>query len=89
MKPAKLAHKTGEPKAHIGKSAKGAGLSDGRLKMAEIVRCPYCVLDDHFRPMLSKREGWFICSKCGHTAIPENPEFKCFCQKCGEMNRAA
>ena len=55
----------------------------------EIVRCPYCVLDDHFRPILSKPEGWFICSKGGHTAIPEKPEFRCFCRKCGELKRAA
>jgi hypothetical protein len=54
----------------------------------EIVRCPYCVLDDHFRPM-SPRPGWHICSKCSHTAIPEKPEYRCFCQKCGELNRAA
>ena len=56
----------------------------------EIVRCcPYCVLGDHFRPMLSKPEGWFISSNCGHTAIPEKPEFRCFCRMCGELNRAA
>jgi hypothetical protein len=55
----------------------------------QIVRCAYCILDDHFRPMLQKAEGWFICSKCGHTTIPEKPEFKCFCLKCGELNRAA
>jgi hypothetical protein len=56
----------------------------------EIVRCPYCVLGDHFRLMLQKKpEGWFICQKCGHTTMPEKPEFKCFCQKCGELNRAA
>jgi rubrerythrin len=55
----------------------------------EVVRCPYCVLNDHFRPMLQKPEGWFICSKCGHTTIPGKPDFKCFCRKCGELNRAA
>jgi len=58
--------------------------------MAErIVRCPYCVLADDFRPMLPKREGFFICQKCGHTVKPEAPNFKCFCQKCGELNRVA
>jgi hypothetical protein len=54
----------------------------------EIIRCPFCVLDDHFGPMLP-RPGWFMCSKCGHTTIPERPEFECFCQKCRELNRAA
>jgi len=53
----------------------------------EIVRCPYCVLGNHLRPMLLKPEGLFICQKCGHTAVPTNPDFKCFCQKCGEMRR--
>jgi hypothetical protein len=55
----------------------------------EIVRCPYCVLDDHVFPMLLRPGGWFVCQKCGHTAIPEKSDFKCFCQKCGELNRAA
>jgi len=59
-------------------------------KMTEqVVRCPYCVLGNYFVPMLSRPEGWFICSKCGHSAIPEKPEFRCFCQKCGELKRAA
>ena len=59
------------------------------LATEQIVRCPYCVLGDHFRPMLPRPEGWSICLKCGHFANPEKPEFKCFCQKCGELNRAA
>jgi hypothetical protein len=55
----------------------------------QIVRCPYCVLGEDFRRMLPRLGGWFICQKCAHRAIPENPEFKCFCQKCGALNRAA
>jgi hypothetical protein len=27
----------------------------------EIVRCPYCVLDDHVFPMLLRPGGWFVC----------------------------
>ena len=62
----------------------------GRLKMADqIVRCPYCVLGDDFRPMLPRSGGWFVCLNCIHIAAPEKPEFNCFCQKCGELNRAA
>ena len=58
--------------------------------MAEqIVRCPYCVLGNEFRPMVQRSQGWFICLSCGHTAMPEKPDFKCFCKKCGELNRAA
>jgi hypothetical protein len=55
----------------------------------QVVRCPYCVVGDHFVPMLPRPEGLFTCVECGHTAIPEKPEFKCSCQKCGELNRAA
>jgi len=58
--------------------------------MAEkIIRCPYCVLGDDFRRMLSKTGGWFVCQKCGHTVMTEKPDFKCFCRKCGELKRAA
>ncbi len=58
--------------------------------MAErILRCPYCVLENDFRPMLRKREGWFICSKCGHRANPGLAHFTCCCKKCEELNRAA
>jgi hypothetical protein len=53
--------------------------------MAEIVRCPYCVLADNFRPMLPKPEGLFVCQKCGHAVVLGNREFKCFCQKCQEL----
>jgi hypothetical protein len=55
----------------------------------EIIRCPYCVLDDHFMPMSSTPKGWFICPTCGHSAIPEKREFRCFCRKCGELKRPA
>jgi len=44
---------------------------------------------DEFRPMLSRAEYWFICQKCGHIAMPGKPEFKCFCQKCSKLIRAA
>jgi len=57
--------------------------------MVEIVRCPYCVLGNDFRPRLPRPQGWFICPKCGHTRMPDNPDFKCICQKCGKLIRAA
>ena len=55
----------------------------------QVLRCPYCVLGDHFRPMLPKMEGWFICAKCGHAANPQKPFFKCSCEKCLLTNEAA
>ena len=42
-----------------------------------------------FRPLLPRPGGWFICQKCLHMARPEQPDFRCFCLKCGELNRAA
>ena len=53
-----------------------------------VVRCPYCVFDDQFRPML-KRPIWYICEQCGHTVIPHDPDFKYSCRKCLKLNRAA
>jgi DNA-directed RNA polymerase subunit RPC12/RpoP len=57
--------------------------------MAErIVRCPYCILADDFRPMNSTPEGWFVCIKCGHSANPVQPDYKCHCQHCVAWNAA-
>jgi hypothetical protein len=50
--------------------------------MVDIVRCPYCVLADNFRPMLPKADGLFVCQKCGHAVVRGNRDFKCSCQKC-------
>jgi rubrerythrin len=36
-----------------------------------------------------RRPEWFICEKCGHVLIPEDPDFKCSCRNCLEMKRAA
>jgi len=55
----------------------------------QVVSCPYCALGGHFQRMLPRREGWFICLNCGHSANSEKPESKCFCRKCGELNRVA
>jgi len=56
----------------------------------EIVRCPYCVLDSEFRPMLHRpHREWFVCLSCGHMAAPADPYLKCPCQRCLEMSRVA
>ena len=55
--------------------------------MAEqIVRCPYCMVDDESAPML-RRPEWFICEQCGHVMIPEDPDFRC--RNCLKLKRAA
>jgi hypothetical protein len=74
---------------HFTRSTLGFRRTKGLQMADQIVRCPYCVLDDDFRPMLPRPEGWFLCGKCGHTTIPENPEFRCSCKKCSELNQAA
>ena len=55
----------------------------------QIVRCPYCVEGFDFRPMLQGREGWFICEKCHHIAKPQEPDFRCSCQKCSQLTESA
>jgi hypothetical protein len=58
----------------------------------EIVRCPYCVLGNEFRPMYrsTARQGEkFVCVNCGHTATPALPNSRCGCPKCQEMIRLA
>jgi len=54
----------------------------------EITSCPYCVLGDQSRPML-QRLVWFICENCGHTVIPDDPDFNCSCSNCRKLRRAA
>lgn len=53
----------------------------------KVVRCPYCVLRDNFREMFELNQR-FVCRKCGHVAIPADPEFKCPCRKCWELSFA-
>ncbi len=56
--------------------------------MAGLIRCPYCVQDHNFRPMKRRFEGrWFICEQCGHTVMPDIPNFVCQCAKCAEIFR--
>ena len=50
-----------------------------------VVRCPYCVLGDEFRPMTDAGSGRFFCTKCGHLAVPADKNFECHCQKCDEL----
>jgi DNA-directed RNA polymerase subunit RPC12/RpoP len=61
---------------------------EGPRMVEQIVRCPYCVLDNELRPML-QRPDWYVCEQCGHTVIPDDPEFKCSCEHCTQLHRAA
>jgi DNA-directed RNA polymerase subunit RPC12/RpoP len=49
-----------------------------------IVRCPYCVAFDlsAFMPMVDGGSGVYICTKCGHLAIPGDKSAHCRCRRC-------
>jgi len=51
-----------------------------------IVRCPYCVLEDEFRPMLPMTQGKYGCASCGHLAAPGDGAFHCLCVRCAPMS---
>lgn len=55
----------------------------------EIVRCPYCVLGNEFRPMFRQSKKKFLCVACGHTSKPEEPYSKCACSRCLKLSRLA
>jgi Zn ribbon nucleic-acid-binding protein len=59
--------------------------------MSEVViRCPYCVSGDEFRPMFRHHgKKIFICVGCGHRTLPGAIYSACQCPKCRSMNRAA
>ena len=54
--------------------------------MVEIVRCPYCVLENEFRPMLPMAQGKYGCASCGHLAVPGDATFQCLCVRCAPMS---
>jgi len=53
---------------------------------ADDVRCPYCVSDYEFRPMLRILHQFF-CLKCGHIVDLQDEDFICECPKCQEVDR--
>ena len=50
--------------------------------MKDAARCPYCISGVEFRRMIAHVDGRSICSKCGHTTCPGNPEYQCHCLNC-------
>jgi hypothetical protein len=47
-----------------------------------ITRCPYCSVENDFRAMAQRTEGWLQCETCGHNAMTLDPDFRCVCSKC-------
>jgi hypothetical protein len=52
----------------------------------EVTRCPFCVQDNHFKPMVSPTDGSFVCLKCFHRLDLADPKFRCFCMKYEQLN---
>ena len=50
-----------------------------------VVRCPFCVLDNDFRPMLPTASGCYSCTGCGHLTVPSNQKFLCPCRRCTSL----
>jgi len=55
----------------------------------EIVRCPFCVQDSEFRPMLRRSKKSYVCVGCGHLSSLSYPYLRCTCPGCRRMNRIA
>lgn len=56
--------------------------------MPTLVRCPYCIEGNNFKVMMGKAEGrWFLCARCGHVAMPDDPGYQCMCLKCNDLRR--
>jgi hypothetical protein len=54
-----------------------------RISKPKNIRCPYCVEDGYFKGMVAQGGGdWYLCSACGHLALPADPLFQCTCSKC-------
>src|SRR5262249_53853506 len=48
-----------------------------------VVRCPYCVEENNFKPMVGHPfDGRFICASCGHIVRIGMPNHPCACPKC-------
>ena len=54
---------------------------------AMVVRCLHCVADGEFIPMLAYKDGRFVCAWCAHTVRVDNPEYRCTCRRCLEMDK--
>jgi DNA-directed RNA polymerase subunit RPC12/RpoP len=49
------------------------------------IRCPHCVEDGELRSMVvTDSPDLYICIRCGHLTMIDNPLFECRCSKCME-----
>jgi hypothetical protein len=52
-----------------------------------VIRCPHCSTGIEFRPMISYKDGRFVCRDCAHTVRPGVTEYKCTCRPCVRAGR--
>ena len=50
-----------------------------------VIRCPYRVVGNVFRPMIALTDGTLVCAKCRHLEIPGNEGSECHCSRCVEL----
>ena len=55
---------------------------------ALVIRCPYCLMGIGFRPMISYKDGRFVCRDRAHTVRPGVPEYRCSCRHCLRSRKA-
>lgn len=51
------------------------------------VRCPYCVINLEFRPLIAHVDGKHICNKCGHVIV-RDLDYECHCPNCLKLMAA-
>jgi DNA-directed RNA polymerase subunit RPC12/RpoP len=56
--------------------------------MEDLVRCPYCLSGNEFRPMVFYVDDTYICDRCGHTIRPKDKSYHCGCSGCIELKRS-
>jgi hypothetical protein len=54
----------------------------------ETVRCPFCVQNNEFKPMVeltAGTSGTFYCTNCRHLIRTGEPAFDCLCVNCRKL----
>src|SRR5215470_5804335 len=75
------------PTAHVCVRAMLPAMSNEKSHF--VLRCPYCVSGEDFRPLIATTDGRFYCVQCGHTASPHELTYVCSCAHCVRVSQAA
>jgi len=58
----------------------------GATRATARIRCPYCVENGKFREMVGKADGRMVCNACSHVACPSDPDYRCNCSHCTQLD---